>query len=105
MTTAAPVRFELITQDGKVKLAFAHAIDKLVLDPGMAVELGKGMIDAAVALGWHVEIQVPPRQVTNEQRARLTTRAAHIIRSMTQQDKQPARIAVEVVDTVLAEVA
>lgn len=73
-------------------------------DLSNAVAVGKQIIDCAVACGAHVEIKVPRRPISREKRQALIARGMHIIRSLQEQGKKPATIAVNLVDQILAEV-
>jgi len=67
-----------------------------------AAYVGKSLIDAAVAIGAKLVINVPRKKITREQRDALVTRAFHVHRSMTEQKRPPMLIAKHVVDSILS---
>lgn len=91
--------------DGQVIMRFREDTSWVAFDPSNAVNVAKAMIDSAVALGANVEIMVPRREVTREQRAKLITRVGHIYRSMSEKNRPLPFIASQVVDTLLEELA
>ena len=99
MTTTT--RIEVSAHTGKVKLDLGAEGGFAVLDPGMAVQIAKALMDAAQECGYEVIIQVPKRQITEAHRTRLITRAAHVMRSLESKAKPLTFIAAQVVDSVL----
>ena len=95
---------ELIIQaeQGKVIVRFPEPLLWLALDPANAVGIGKHLIDCAVDCGANVEIKVPRKEISREKRTALITRALHVQRSMTEQNRPPAMIAQHVVDSILS---
>lgn len=89
-------------EGGKVIIRYREPRLWVAFDPTNAVQIGKHLIDCAVALGAQVEIKVPRRKITREQRERLVTRATHVYRSLQEQNRTPAQIARNVVDTILS---
>jgi uncharacterized protein YueI len=101
MTQTQTQRVEIYDSDRKVIIDFE--VNKLILDPPMAVDMAQSMIRAAVECGYDVQIITPRPQVTSFQRAGLITRTEHIMRSLTKQKKTGLVIASQVVDSILSE--
>jgi hypothetical protein len=106
---------ETLEGDGDVEMVIFQRGDQVVMrfrepmlwvgfDPTNAVAVGKQLIDLAVACGANVEIVVPRQEVSREQRAVLTQRTAHIVRSMSAGGRPIDFIAQQVVDSILAEI-
>jgi len=89
-------------EGGKIVMRFREPRHWVVFEPSNAVEIGKHLIDCAVACGANVTIQVPRREISREKRDRLVTRAILVLRSMTEKGRQPAHIARNLVDTILS---
>ena len=87
-------------EGGQVVVVFEKPMRHIKFDPANAVQIGKHLIDCAVTLGMEVEIKVPRKEVSREQRNILVVRAMNIMRSLA--NKPPKRIAIEVVDSILS---
>lgn len=94
-------RIEIRDFDGKVVLDICG--QETVFEPHTAVQIAQSLIDCATYCGVHVEVQVERRPFTSQQRVMLVKRVEHIMRSMKLNKAPPERVAIEVVDTVLAE--
>ena len=89
-------------EKGKIVVRFREPRHWVVLDPSNAAQIGKHLIDCAVACGAEVAIQVPRREVSREKREALVARAMHIIRSTQEQNKPLIIVARSVVDQILS---
>lgn len=89
-------------EKGQVVVRFREPRHWVVFEPSNAVQIGKHLIDCAVACGANVTIQVPRRKISREQRDHLIVRAGHVVRSLSDQGKPPAVIARHVVDAILS---
>ena len=89
-------------EGGSVVMRFPKPLLFVTFDPANAVNIGRHLIDCAVACGADVSIEVPRRQVSKEQRDRLITRAVHVHRSMGERNQRPKDIATAVVDSILS---
>ena len=87
---------------GKVVVRFREPRHWVVMDPANAVQIGKHLIDCAVACGAEVTIQVPRREISREKREALIARTMHVTRSMQEKHRPPAIVAQAVVDSILA---
>lgn len=102
---------------GKVDMIIApwlHRGEKLVviryemarhwvgLEPTHAAEMAKLLLDAAAQQGANIQLSMPRREVTRDQRDRLIVRATQVFRSLQEKGRPPAEIARQVVDTVLS---
>jgi len=74
---------------------------KYVLDPELAVSVANSILHAAEVCGVEVHVQTT-RGITDMQRLALIARTGHIIRTMA--PKGPQKTAMQVVDSILAEV-
>lgn len=89
-------------EGGKVIIRYREPRLWVAFDPQNAVQIGKHLIDCAVACGADVQIQVPRRKISREQRDRLVVRTTHIYRSLQEKNTAPGVIARSVVDTILS---
>lgn len=96
------VEFTIADHEGKVVLQFGKPMSVVPLEPEQARQIAEAMGKSAYKAAYGIE--AGQRILSEQLRERLTTRTTHIIRSMLQQDRGPAQIAVQVVDTILAEV-
>lgn len=92
-------RIEVKTIDNKVIVEVEGQNDYMVLDPQLAAQIGKSMMDAAVHLGLEIRIEVPRKEVTFAKRNEMVIRATHVLRSL--EGKPRLTKARQVVDTVL----
>ena len=99
--TAEMVVFE---RDGSVIMRFHEPREWVKFDRDNAALVGKEIIDVAVEAGAVVEIKVPKRPITEEDRTKLIYRVDNIMRSMQEQNKRPMDIARSIVDSVLSEI-
>lgn len=90
------------SEKGQVVIRFREPRLWVVFAPSNAVNIGKHLIDCAVACGAEVTIQVPRRQVSREKREALVVRTMHVIRSTQDKHRPPAIVAQHVVDSILA---
>ena len=74
---------------------------KYVLDPELAVSVANSILHAAEVCGVEVHVQTT-NGITDMQRLALIARTQHIMRSMA--SRGPQKVAMHVVDSVLAEV-
>ena len=98
------VEMVVFHRDEQIIIRFRKPMEWVGFDLPNAVAVGKQLIDLAVSLGANVELVLPRREVTREQRVRLMNRTAHIFRSMTEKGRPPQMIAEQVVDTILSEI-
>lgn len=87
---------------GKVILRFREQRLWVGFDPQKAAEIANELLTNAVELGVRVEIKIPKRKITEEQRAKLIVRVGHVIRSTQEQNRRPDIVAKAVVDTLLS---
>lgn len=88
-------------REGKVVLVFPRPVGWVALDPDVAPLVAERMIQAAVACGQRVTIQMPERQVSPAQRMAMIVRAEIVMRQLRGRGKPDDYIAAEVVDVVL----
>lgn len=72
------------------------------LEPKNAAEMAKLLLDAAQQQGANIQLSMPRREVTKDQRDRLIVRATQVFRSLAEKRRPPAEIARQVVDSVLS---
>ena len=71
------------------------------LDPVQSVEIANAILRSAEECGVQIKIQAPPH-ITDMQRIALIARTEHIMRSLS--GKQARTIALQIVDSILAEI-
>lgn len=86
----------------KVIQRFARPLEFIAYDPQNVPPIAGAMLDACQDLGFKVALKVPKRKITEEQRAVLITRVGHIMRTQLEQNRHPATIARNIVDTILS---
>ncbi len=91
-------------RDNKVFLRFKRPMLWVKFDPVNAAMIGKEIIDVAVRCGAQVEIKVPKRPITEQDRAKLIYRVGHIMRDQLEKNKNHAFISRAIVDSVLSEI-
>ena len=106
---SAPFQIAVGANEGNVILDI-HDSDKEVrtyvpIQPSQAVAIAKSMIDAAVDCGADVRIEIPRAVVTEAQRVRLINRVSIMATSLVRDKATPGKMALEIVDTVLKEIA
>lgn len=92
------------TENGKVVQRFQRPMLYVLYERDNAAFVGRELINAAVACGAQVQLNVPRVRITKEKRDALIARAAQIHRSMREQKKDPLVIARHVVDQLLAQI-
>lgn len=96
------IRLEVYDRDGVVVLADMRD-HSYIFEPGQAVEIGNALFRAAQACGVEIEVQVAPRTITEPQRMVLIQRAELIMNSGAKQKRSPKWTAMQIVDSLLAE--
>lgn len=100
-------------EGGKVIMRFPKPIAWCALDPQNAFQIGEAIARAAhvarfgtqpPADGSYLAQQIRSR-VTDETRDRMVTRVSVMLQSLRDQNKSNGQIALQVVDTIFAEVA
>ncbi len=86
----------------KVIMRFARPMLFVAFDPANMGEVLNRAIACCKEAGGEVRINLPKRKISKAQRDALVTRATHVFRSMTEQNRPPALIAQHVVDSVLS---
>lgn len=103
----------LAVESGKVVMTFHQPTNLIVFDPQNAFNLGEALARTAHRAKFgkeapsdnsYIAQQVKAR-ITEQMRDKMVTRVAQMLRSMMQEGKLPAVMAVHVVDTIFAEVA
>ncbi len=92
----------IFAANGKIIQRFARPMLFVAYDPGNVGEIVNRMLTVVKETGHQVVINMPKRRITRAQRDALVTRAVHVYRSMTEQNRPPALIAQHVVDSVLS---
>ena len=95
---------EVGEKDGFVTLDFPQSVQWVTLDAETARLVGEAIAHAAYHVRYGVEPKPGKSAIVDQIRARLVTHVTHMIRSLQQQEKLPAVIAVAVVDAILQEV-
>lgn len=72
-----------------------------LLTPERAVEVANSLLHAAEQCGVEVQVQTT-HHITDMQRLQLIARVGHIMRSMS--GRRPDRVALNIVDSILAEI-
>lgn len=75
---------------------------RYIFNPQSAVEFANALLKAAEACGVKIQIQAERMPISTMKRATLINRTQHIMRSL--QGKDPRYTAMQIVDTILAEV-
>lgn len=96
------ITLEVYDRDGLVIMADMRD-HSYVLEPGQAVAIGNALMQAATVCGAEIEVQVAPRQITEQQRAVLIQRAELILNSGIKQKRGSRWAAMQIVDSLLAE--
>lgn len=91
------------TEAGKVVQRFQRPMAYVLYEPENAAYVGREILNAAVACGAKVQINVPRVKVSREKRDAMIARAAQIHRSLLERNRDPLAIAREVVDQTLAQ--
>lgn len=99
---ASAVEMIIKAEGGRVIVRYPTPQLWVAFDPANAVEVGKHLIDCAVACGAKVTIEVPRRQVSREKREALIARVMHVTRSLQEKRRPHAIVAQHVVDSILA---
>ncbi len=86
----------------KVIVRFARPMLFVAFDPQNIGEIVNRILACVKETGHTVVINMPRRQISKEKRDALVTRAIHVYRSMTEQNRPPATVAQHVVDSVLS---
>lgn len=97
-----PSMVYLDIEDGYVIFGTPQGVYKL--EPSVAVNVSNAMLGLVGALGYEVQVQTEPRTITDQQRMLLINRVGHIMRSMATLKQRPHYIAIQIVDTILAQV-
>jgi hypothetical protein len=89
-------------REGQVILTFPEPVQWAAFDPETAKQIGIQMAKSSYEA---VYGKAPAgNAISQEIRAKLVVRTQHVIRSMQEKNKAPEFIAMEVVDTILAEI-
>ena len=94
----------ITVHEGRVVQRFQRAMLYVLYERDNAAFVGREMINAAIACGAQVQINVPRVKISREKRDAMIARAAQIHRSMLEQKKEPLAIARNVVDQLLAQI-
>lgn len=92
----------LFAHNGKVIQRFARPMLFVAYDPTNMGEIVNRILACVREAGAEVVINMPRRKISKEKRDALVTRAYHVHRSMTEQNRPPMDIAKHVVDSVLS---
>lgn len=98
------VNMIIAPENGRVVMRFERPMLYVVFERDNAAHVGREIINAAVAVGAKVQINVPRVVISREKHAAMVARAVQINRSMHEQKKDPLVIARTVVDQVLAQI-
>lgn len=88
-------------QKGRILLVLPKPAKWVALEPPQACAIAKDMIDKAVSLGYHVEIVIPRKPISQGKRTMLVNRVNLVMRMLTEKKRDPLFIAEELVDIVL----
>jgi len=90
-------------RDGNVVISFPHAVSYASFDPETARQVGEAIAKESYKARYGIEHN--GKSVIGEDvRNRLITRATHIIKNLDGRGNKPGVIAIQVVDTILAEI-
>jgi len=101
--TEKPTEFAVGEREGNIIVQFDKPVDHLAMDEETARAFGEKLCKQAYTTKYG---SAPDSRslVSQIMRDKLVTRAAHLIRNLTDRKVLPAKIAVEVVDIILSEV-
>ena len=92
-------------EDGKVILRFQKDVNWMKLDPDVAVAIGDKLIASGIELGVYVEMPQAPREISIGGKIALEMRVSNMLKHLSGSRMKPDRIAREVVETVMREMA
>lgn len=96
------VTLEVYDRDGVVVMADMRD-HSYIFEPGQAVEIANALMRAAEACGIEIQVQVAPRLITDQQRNTMIVRTELMMNSLEKQKRNKKYIAMQVVDSLLAE--
>lgn len=88
-------------REGKAILWFPKPCEWIALEPTVAAEVAKSLLDCAVECGARISIQTPKVKVPNEIRKRMQARALMILTNKRESPERDPILAERLVDTLL----